>query len=412
MGKISLLCLVAILLVSMVSCNYKTTSNDQPSSNEDIVEINQSFIDSIHQYDELFPFSEGLAAVKKDKFGYINISGALVIPCQYLYVGPFKEGVACVVKDEDDKNISFIDTEGKFFKTKYPFNFAYYLGNSRFSYIDYGLSFQNGVCEINYSPNPNDRNQLTELITVYLDKQLKETDKPSEENNVTDKNNEFEVFSELDKDIYGDETELKGLKNKNGEIIIPAKYNNLQFSDNGVVLATMFVEDAESHQAHPFIPIPYGLKIDGYIDFNGNSTFTETDYGKIEGFKTAQLPIYNNAKLKEQEGQARLDAEQAEQEREHERQLRSESAKGPQWIDGMWRYEGYISTRMGSIYVNSALKIDRDRQTLVWVDGSDVMESGKYEVYDGSIHCNSSYWELDEANHRIGIGNGKYFFKK
>ena len=102
----------------------------------------------------------------------------------------------------------------------------------------------------------------------------------------------------------------------------------------------------------------------------------------------------------------------AEKAKEHDRQLRSESAKGPQWINGMWRYEGYVSTRMGSLYFNSALKIDRDRQTLVWVDGSDVMESGKYEVYGGAIHCNSSYWELDEVNHRIGLGNGEYFFKK
>lgn len=128
------------------------------------------------------------------------------------------------------------------------------------------------------------------------------------------------------------------------------------------------------------------------------------------------LNSFAEAESKRIEAQARLEAEQeskanAEKAKEHERQLRSESAKGPQWIDGMWRYEGYVTTRMGSMYINSALKIDRDRQTLVWVDGNQVMESGKYEVYDGSIHCNSSYWELDEVNHRIGIGYGKYFFK-
>lgn len=100
-----------------------------------------------------------------------------------------------------------------------------------------------------------------------------------------------------------------------------------------------------------------------------------------------------------------------EKKREQESKAYAEKAKGPQWIDGMWRYEGYVSTRMGSLYFNSALKIDRDSQTLVWVDGNQVIESGKYEVYNGSIHCNSTYWELDEVNHRISIGYGEYFFK-
>lgn len=87
-------------------------------------------------------------------------------------------------------------------------------------------------------------------------------------------------------------------------------------------------------------------------------------------------------------------------------------SKGPEWINGTWVYKGYVSTRMGTMYVNVALEIDRERQMLVCVEGRDVLESGKYKVYNGEIHCNSTYYELDEANHRIDFGDGVYLHKK
>lgn len=89
-----------------------------------------------------------------------------------------------------------------------------------------------------------------------------------------------------------------------------------------------------------------------------------------------------------------------------------EDSKGPEWINGTWVYKGYVNTRMGTMYVNAALDIDRSRQTLVCVEGRDVLESGKYKVYNGAIHCNSSYFDLDEVNHRIDFGDGVYLHKK
>lgn len=89
-----------------------------------------------------------------------------------------------------------------------------------------------------------------------------------------------------------------------------------------------------------------------------------------------------------------------------------EDTKGPEWINGTWVYKGYVNTRMGTMYVNAALDIDRSRQTLVCVEGRDVLESGKYKVYNGAIHCNSSYFDLDEVNHRIDFGDGVYLHKK
>lgn len=327
---------VAILSLVMASCAGKQ-SKSQEGVVGDIVEITPSFTESVHQFEELYPFSEGMAAVRKDgKFGFINIKGELVIPCQYLYVGPFKEGLACVVKDENDMNVSFIDTAGKILKTKYPFNVQWYFGTLGNGYIvPEQLSFQNGVCEINYT----DEN-VSETQTVYIDKQLKEIEKPKEENASTSVSDEYEIFSIPSKDVYGDEIELRGLKDKTGKIIIPAKYNNLQLSDNGVVLATLFVEDAESH-LHPYKP--FGLQIDGYVDFTGKSTFTEADKGKLEGYKEAQLSAMSQLKLKEAE-QARLEEEQRIEE---QRRLGSEinvSIHYNKGSDGFVKYSSVSSS--------------------------------------------------------------------
>lgn len=181
---------------------------------------------------------------------------------------------------------------------------------------------------------------VSETQTVYIDKQLKEIEKPKEENASTSVSDEYEIFSIPSKDVYGDEIELRGLKDKTGKIIIPAKYNNLQLSDNGVVLATLFVEDAESH-LHPYKP--FGLQIDGYVDFTGKSTFTEADKGKLEGYKEAQLNAMSQLKLKEAE-QARLEEEQRIEE---QRRLGSEinvSIHYNKGSDGFVKYSSVSSS--------------------------------------------------------------------
>jgi len=50
-------------------------------------------------YNDAQDFSEGLAGVKEIKWGYINTDGNRVIPCMYDEVKPFFEGLACVKKN-------------------------------------------------------------------------------------------------------------------------------------------------------------------------------------------------------------------------------------------------------------------------------------------------------------------------
>lgn len=66
---------------------------------------------TVTNYNYIYPFSEGFAAVKyKDKYGYINTKGQLIIPTIYSRASPFKEGRAAV---QQDGFCGYIDYNGK-----------------------------------------------------------------------------------------------------------------------------------------------------------------------------------------------------------------------------------------------------------------------------------------------------------
>jgi hypothetical protein len=58
-------------------------------------------------------FSEGLAAVKQEKWGFINAKGEIIIPAQYDEAYMFQNGMAGVWKDG---KAFYIDSKGKFVK--------------------------------------------------------------------------------------------------------------------------------------------------------------------------------------------------------------------------------------------------------------------------------------------------------
>src|SRR5262249_25557311 len=66
-------------------------------------------------------FSDGLAcAAIKNRFGYMNRSGEIMIPCQFVDAVPFSEGIARVRLQEDVTDVamgkrrdSYIDENGK-----------------------------------------------------------------------------------------------------------------------------------------------------------------------------------------------------------------------------------------------------------------------------------------------------------
>lgn len=64
------------------------------------------------KWELVYDFCEGLAAVKDEKgnYGFINKKGNLVIPCKWWYTYRFQEGLAMVMKNFDSKG--FIDETG------------------------------------------------------------------------------------------------------------------------------------------------------------------------------------------------------------------------------------------------------------------------------------------------------------
>lgn len=93
--------LISILItISFISCNKVDQIILTPFTDGE----KWGFIDSEKNivlntiYDDAFPFSEGLAAIKKDdKWGYINLKGEeVIIPLKYDFAGSFHNGYAIV----------------------------------------------------------------------------------------------------------------------------------------------------------------------------------------------------------------------------------------------------------------------------------------------------------------------------
>src|SRR6185295_3518303 len=66
------------------------------------------------QYDNIYPFSNGLAAVQTGgKWAYIDTTGKLVIPALFDDAHSFSEGLAAVVRIAASGQWDYIDTSGK-----------------------------------------------------------------------------------------------------------------------------------------------------------------------------------------------------------------------------------------------------------------------------------------------------------
>ena len=109
--------LIAILLVA------KFSKNDQKAENVEAGElkITESLTEAVQKYARLGIFADGRALVAKGKefkdykYGYIDINGNEVIPCQYDFAQTFHEGRAVVGigKEFSKRKYGYIDTEGK-----------------------------------------------------------------------------------------------------------------------------------------------------------------------------------------------------------------------------------------------------------------------------------------------------------
>ena len=87
------------------------------------------------------------------------------------------------------------------------------------------------------------------------------------------------------------------------------------------------------------------------------------------------------------------------------------SIAGPSWIEGRWVFKGYVQELGG--YQDVAIDIKRSSRQFVMVDKNLGKEVGTYKVYGNTLSTsNGTSFELDNYNHRIGLGGGLYLTKK
>ena len=405
-----------------------------------IVELTPEFIKAIEVYDELQPFNEGYAAVRRGKkWGYINIKGEEVIACSFDDADFFSEGFAAVYKDE---RWGFIDTNGNIvipmeyeekptpfgeglagIRKKYKFGWINTKGQEviqpstdavaagQFSeglvfvlkdnYEDFmfldkkGKTMFKGKCngDIYYSPMvsalceefPRFHNGLVYVANPdeYLKPQkYTQYDKYGNKLKVISKQpSGFVLFAqgyngkEADVGevlINVDESSTIGLKDVDGNIIIPAQYGWVytHFS-NGVF--SVFLKDED-------------FSYWGYADLKGNDTFTDSVKRKCEFWRR------QNAEEK-----------QKEQDEEEER-LRQE---GPDWLQGAWKLkmiddDGNCLGYMYEVFNHGISKS--------YIRGSLVSERN-YTISGNMVVYEKGHYQLDNDREVLIGANGQEFTK-
>ena len=305
-----------------------------------------------------FPFSEGLAAVrsKDGNYGYINAKGEMVIKPQWSDVGNFSEGVASVFMDG---KLNFIDKTGK------------YVSELSNKYIwDYNSGrtlpqFKDGICQVHIPTKEPSEGIIADIICI--DKKGNQVEQPTEK---------------PAKDFYvryydGDKV---GYKDSIGNIIVPARYTTLGDFSCGVAVATLEYGQRGRGMEEWYSDDYVGIY--GYVDLNGNETFKQQDYEKIDQAVT-------KAKMEEE----------------------NDRLKGPQWIDGSWFFEGNVDSPWGTMFMSSRLVIDRNSQSIKSYDGNELVYNGKYYIDADEIHFNDTYIPMDENRQLLKFSDELYFSK-
>ena len=270
-----------LLLLMTLVISQKVCALEPTHDIEEKVVITPDFIQAIHNYDEVYAFHNGLAKVLKEgKCGFINTHGVLVIPCKLQFeTDIFSDGYAIMI--DVDGNVNFVNKTGKIRNTGKQIDYLYY-GSfgyrtypSRHGDMPFGV-FRDGIVKLKI--NDNDE-------PVFFDKMLEVID--FDENNYLESeiaentSNYLTKFESAAIDEKGNNITLYGLKDKYGKVVVPPLYWSIDEFHNGVANAILYVGDNSGDWRY----MPDGLYIYGYIDENGNTTFTKEDFEKIEQYK-------------------------------------------------------------------------------------------------------------------------------
>lgn len=315
------------------------------------LKITPEFTKALERYDQIDAFSEGLAAVRRDgKWGYINLKGEEVIPCQFSDAfpsGQFSEGLACVVDNRNEadkklwnKRVGFINSKGEWVLTGDYFTESPNIGSVWEEESHKLPSFKDGKCAI----------WNTGTQEAFDDNEIRLVDTQGAIHEVPDSVG----YKLLQFQPYPCPVPYKYIASTSEKKIVYDDYaitiaRDTIECDNGARLVTWQILDANSY--------PYQTEektIQYFIDNHGNSTLTSTQQEAMEqhlnGLMASLLDQHN-------EQQRRAVEEERQRREEEERQRQRE------WLYGTWEYSG-TSSNNSSSYSSSNSKETRWRNQL------------------------------------------------
>lgn len=322
-------------------------SNKIGPKNKNLVQLTPEFIEAIQKYEDLSLFSEGYAPVCKDgKWGYIDKTGREVIPCKYDWANPFHEGLASVLPSYGS-GYGFIDTLGREVirhrrEIAVPGDFSEGLvvvkneGNDHFFVLDKEgrKVFQGSYGKGSYAPYSS-FGMMPYAAPIYIEKFIDGKlyiPKGESGYNVYDtKGNKVKEVSDSEMEqitkratagqaqtfthtlytdkMYGGmmgEIVLWGVKDANGKIIVPAKYDkaSIYFAPekidltNGVIPVVLIEYSGISYMGEwlGICPDDGSVEHYGYVDLKGNDTFPK---GLKERCAKSRLRAIERYKVKE-----------------------------------------------------------------------------------------------------------------
>ncbi|MCM1223003.1 MAG: hypothetical protein NC548_51985 [Lachnospiraceae bacterium] len=201
-----------------------------------------------------------------------------------------------------------------------------------------------------------------------------------------------------------------GLKDSNGNTVIAPLYAEMSIISNGVALVVYRENDAyyfgldeegTGLKATDGFLETYTPRFYAYADLNGNTTFPQSTLDHI-----AEANRIGEERWKSILSNREVEAE-------HSREV-EEDSKCPEWIEGTWKWSGYINGY--NLGCAISFNLETGRYVLNTMDGDTELGTFTYDAYKNIIHCrpnnSSGYsvtYEVDTYNNRISLGDDKYF---
>lgn len=369
------------------------------------LKITPEFTKALERYDQINAFSEGMAAVRRDgKWGYINLEGEEVIPCQFsndYTPGQFSEGLACVVDDRNEadkelwnKRVGFINKKGEWVIEGNFFTEAHCPYASMQEYSDYLPSFKDGKVSVwdksSTYDNWDEWDNTSKIVLIDHKGEIYET---------TDSIGRYL----LEYKPYTSSTSSEPKQIQVYETYYLTEYRDTLQCDNEAKLVTWQILDMNN--------FPYQTNekaIQYFIDNHGNSTLTSTQQEAMEQHLNglmASLLDQHNEQLKREEEEERQRREEEERQRQKE------------WLYGTWEYSGTMDfgSYLGGVKRVSSKLIISEGNLRVY-DNGELVYNGYYEIRDNEIvydsrNGSSFVIKFDSYSHRIEFDHGKYYNK-